>query len=76
MLDIKRRLIATVQAQPETASYEAIMRALLAVRPSVPVQGGGDQAPARLGFLRGQIEVPEELPCQGIDDAFYGVGQD
>lgn len=76
MSDVKRCLIATVQAQPEAASYEAIMRALLAVRPGRPVQASGNHAAVRLGFLKGRIEVPEELPCQGVDDSFHGLDQE
>ena len=63
MSDQKRRLIAMVQAQPEEASYEDIMKALLMVGPAAPRNhedhpvGSG-----RPGFLRGQIELPEEWP--------------
>tara|TARA_R100000656_G_scaffold67910_2_gene51353 strand:+ start:6589 stop:6786 length:198 start_codon:yes stop_codon:yes gene_type:complete len=63
MSDQKRRLIAVVQAQPEEASYEDIMKALLMVGPAAPHSHEDHPVgSSRLGFLRGQIELPEEWP--------------
>lgn len=63
MSDPKRRLIAVVQAQPEEASYEDIMKALLMVGPDAPRNHEDHPAgSSRLGFLRGQIQLPEEWP--------------
>ena len=69
MSDLRRRLIATIQAQPEEASYEDILKTLLAAEPDA----SGDPADrsSRLGFLRRQIEMPKAWLGAEESDAFY-----
>ena len=72
MSNPERRLIATVEAQPEESSYEDIIKALLAARPGAPLHEDSKPAarPTRLGFFQGRIALPEEWPDGKESDAF------
>jgi len=72
MSDPERRLIATVEAQPEESSYEDIIKALLVAGAGAPLHEDSDPAvrPTRLEFLQGRIALPEEWPDGRESDAF------